>query len=71
MNAAPRQQGGGFTAGEEMGYSGNLPKEEGQGLEKGLEVVVMVYCAVLNQLDVSKHLKKQESRWVTSTWTLA
>lgn len=47
-------------------YSRNIPEEKGQGLKKGLEVVVMIYCVVLNQFDVSKHLRKQESRWFTS-----
>lgn len=62
VNAAPHQPG--FTAGNR--YSWNIPEEEGQGLEKGLEVVVMIYCVVLNQLNVSKHLRKQETRWFTS-----
>lgn len=62
VNAAPHSQG--FTVGNR--YSSILPEEEGQGLEKGLEVVVMIDCAVLNQLDVSKHLRKQESRWFSS-----
>lgn len=45
-----------------------LPEEEGQGLEKGLEVVVMIYCRFLAQLYVSKHLRQQESRWLN--WNL-
>lgn len=45
-----------------------LPEEEGQGLEKGLEVVVMIYCRFLTQLYVSKHLRQQESRWLN--WNL-
>lgn len=40
-----------------------LPKQKGQCLEKGLEVVVVIYCRLLNQLNVSKHLRQQESRW--------
>ncbi len=40
-----------------------LPEEKGQGLEKGLEVVVVIYCVLVNQLDVSKHLRRQESMW--------
>lgn len=40
-----------------------LPEEKGQGLEKCLEVVVVIYFGLLIQLDVSKHLRQQESRW--------
>lgn len=40
-----------------------LPEEKGQGLEKGLEVVVLIYGSVIIQLDVTKHLRHQESRW--------
>lgn len=44
-------------------------------MEKGLEVVVMIYCRFLAQLYVSKHLRQQESRWLnrnlqTKTTTL-
>lgn len=35
-----------------------LPEEKGQGLEKGLEVVVVVYGILLNQLNVTKHLQQ-------------
>lgn len=37
-----------------------LPEEKSQGLEKGLEVVVVIYGGLLVQLDVSKHLRQQE-----------
>lgn len=40
-----------------------LPEEQSQGLEKGLEVVVVIYCCLIVQLDVSKHLRQQTSRW--------
>ena len=35
----------------------NLPEEEHQGAEKGLEIVVLVYVALIIQLDISKHLQ--------------
>lgn len=62
VNATAHQQG--FTAGKK--HFGKIPEEKGQGLKKGLEVVVMIYCVVLNQLNVSKHLRKWDSRWFTS-----
>lgn len=62
VKAVPQQQG--VPADDR--HSWNIPEEEGQGLEEGLEVVVMIYCVALDQLDVSKHLRKQESRWLTS-----
>lgn len=39
-----------------------LPEEEGQGLEKGLEVVVEVYGIIIPQRDVTKHLQQQGRR---------
>lgn len=46
-----------------------VPEEKGQSLEKGLEVVVVIYGGLLIQLDVPKHLKQQESRWCLHTQT--
>ena len=43
-----------------------LPEEKGQGLEKGLKVVVVTYGGILIQLNVSEHLRQQESRWFVS-----
>lgn len=38
------------------------PKEKSQGLEKGLEVVVLIYGSFVIEFDVSKHLRHQERR---------
>lgn len=43
-----------------MVVEAGLPEEQGQGLEKGLEVVVVIYGRLLIQLNVSKHLRQQE-----------
>lgn len=34
------------------------PEQESQGLEEGLEVVVVIYGSLLVQLNVSKHLRR-------------
>ena len=47
-----------------------LPEEKSQRLEKGLEVVVVIYCVLFNQFNVSKHLKRQESSWLLNAPTM-
>lgn len=38
-----------------------LPEQEGQGLEEGLEVVVVIYGSLFVQLDVPKHLRTENT----------
>lgn len=45
-----------------MVLEAGLPEEQGQGLEKGLEVVVVRYGRLLIQLNVSKHLRQAGER---------
>lgn len=46
---------------EEAGEAAS-PEEERQGLPEVLEVVVMIYCRLVAQLNVSEHLRRAQGR---------